>query len=268
MPPPRAPSRRRSAWRILRGCARLSWIAVLTLALALLWHAGLPFRRGPGPRRAWRRRIFGAWSRGLLAAVGARVVVRGAPPGPPCFLVLNHQGWLEILALAATSDSVFVSMGEIRGWPLIGYMARAFGTILIDRAHKRGIPGVQEEMLAAFGRGERVVFFPESRTMTGARVERFAPALFEVAARGPHPVGWAAANFRTGPHDAPAAESVSFARKGFRAYAAGLLALDEVEVEIVHGEGVLREQDRKELALAAHARVSALFRPLAGSESA
>jgi 1-acyl-sn-glycerol-3-phosphate acyltransferase len=253
------------AWRTLRSALRVASILALTLGLSAVWFLGKPWNRSPERHRAWRRRIFGSWSRRTLALVGTHVRTRGAPPPAPCFLVANHHGWHDILALASAIDCVFVSMGEIRGWPLIGRMARAFDTILIDREERRGIPRVNAEIEAAYARGERVCFFPESRTTSGARVEHFHPALFEDAALAGQPVGWAAVRLCTGAGDAPAAHVVAWAQRPFREYLRGILRADRVEIEIVFGEGVLRGSDRKQLAREAEQRVRELFVPLEGA---
>lgn len=252
---------------MLRAGLRVACLLALTLALSLVWFAGKPWNRSPERHRAWRRRIFGAWSRRTLAIVGARVRARGAPPPGPCFLVSNHHGWHDILALAAAVDCVFVSMGEIRSWPLIGRMARAFDTILIDRGERREIPRVNAQIAEALARGERVCFFPESRTTSGARVEHFHSALFENAALAGKPVGCAAVRLRTGPGDPPAGEVVAWAAHPFRDYLAGLLLVDRVEIEIVFGAGVITGSDRKQLAAEAQARVEELFVPLEGARA-
>jgi len=252
---------------VLRSGLRLICILFLSLCLSLVWFLGRPLNRSPQQHRAWRRRIFGAWSRRTLALIGTRVSSRGAPPPGPCFLVSNHHGWHDILALAAEVDCVFVSMGEIRAWPLVGTMARAFDTILIDRDERREIPRVNGEIAAALARGERVCFFPESRTTSGARVEHFHSALFENAALSGTPVGWAAVGFRTGPRDPPPGQVVAWARRPFKQYLRGMLRADQVEIEIVFGEGLLRGRERKQLAREAEERVRALFVPLEGAAS-
>ena len=252
-------------WRTLRSAARLAWIVALTLALSAVWFLGRPLHRSRERHRRWRRAVFGRWARGVLAARGTRVASRGAlPPGPGC-LVANHHGWHDILALAAEVDCVFVSMGEIRGWPLVGRMARAFDTILIDRHDRRAIPRVQAEIDAALARGERVCFFPESRTTSGAQVEHFHGALFESAARLGLPVSCAAVRFRTGAGDAPPARVVAWAERPFRDYLRGMLGASRVEIEIVFDARELSGATRKELARAAEERVRGLFVPLEGA---
>jgi len=256
---------RLTPWRVLRSGLRLASFLVVTLFLSAVWFLGKPWNRGPQKHRAWRRRIFGAWARRTLALLGTRVSTRGAAPQGPCFLVANHHGWHDIIAWAAAVDCVFVSMGEIRAWPLVGRMAQAFDTILIDREARRGIPRVNGEIEQALARGERVCFFPESRTTSGVRVEHFHSALFENAALGGHPVGWATLRFRTGPGDAPPGQVVAWAKRPFRQYLFGMLLADRVEIEIVFGEGVLRGDDRKLLAREAEERVREHFVPLEGA---
>jgi 1-acyl-sn-glycerol-3-phosphate acyltransferase len=251
---------------VLRGVLRLGCILVLTLFLSAVWFVGKAWNRSPERHRRWRRRIFGAWSRRTLALIGTRVTARGAPPPGPSFLVTNHHGWHDILAVASEVDCVFVSMGEIRRWPIVGTMARAFDTILVDRAERREIPRVNAEIEAALARGERVCFYPESRTTSGARVEHFHSALFENAALSGMPVGWACARFRTGANDPPPAQVVAWAARPFRDYWRGILLADRVEIEIVFGEGLLRGSDRKALALAAEQKVRELFVPLEGAQ--
>jgi len=253
---------------VLRATLRVACILVLTLSLSIVWFVGKTWNRSPERHRVWRRRIFGAWSRKTLALIGTRITTRGAPLPGPSFLVSNHHGWHDILAFAAEVDCVFVSMGEIRSWPLIGRMARAFDTILIDRSERREIPRVNSEIAAALERGERVCFFPESRTTSGARVEHFHSALFENAALSGMPVGWATVRFRTGAKDDPPAQVVAWAARPFKQYLRGILLADRVEIEIVFGEGELRGSDRKTLALEAEQRVRTLFVPLEGSERA
>jgi 1-acyl-sn-glycerol-3-phosphate acyltransferase len=254
-------------WRALRSLLRLACILALTLGLSAVWFLGRSWNQSPERHRRWRRRIFGAWSRRTLALIGTRVTSRGAPPPGPSFLVTNHHGWHDILAVASEVDCVFVSMGEIRRWPIVGLMARAFDTILIDRAERREIPRVNAQIEAALARGELVCFYPESRTTSGARVEHFHSALFENAALSGMPVGWAAVHLRTGPGDPPAAQVVAWAGRPFRDYWRGILRADRVEIEIVFGAGLLRGSDRKQLAREAEEKVRELFVPLEGAQS-
>ena len=105
------------------------------------------------------RRRVGSPARGLLA------------------FVANHSSWLDVFVLNAGTPLYFVSKAEVAGWPGIGWLARATGTVFIER--RRGDAARQralfEERIAA---GHRLTFFPEGTSTDGRRVLPFKSTLF------------------------------------------------------------------------------------------
>ena len=51
----------------------------------------------------------------------------------PGAIVANHSSWLDIFALNAAQRVYFVAKSEVAGWPGIGWLARATGTVFIAR---------------------------------------------------------------------------------------------------------------------------------------
>lgn len=92
-------------------------------------------------------------------------------------LVANHASWLDIFVLNALSRIYFVSKAEVAGWPAIGWLARATGTLFIERDPKQARAQAQqmEDRLRA---GHRLLFFPEGTSTDGLRVLPFKPTLF------------------------------------------------------------------------------------------
>jgi 1-acyl-sn-glycerol-3-phosphate acyltransferase len=92
-------------------------------------------------------------------------------------LVANHASWIDIFALNACTRLYFVSKSEVAGWPGIGWLARATGTVFIDRdrAQARAHTDLLADRLAA---GHRLMFFPEGTSTDGRRVLSFKPTLF------------------------------------------------------------------------------------------
>lgn len=92
-------------------------------------------------------------------------------------VVANHTSWLDIFALNARKRIYFVSKSEVAGWPGIGWLARATGTVFIDRdprqARKQTL--LFEERLKA---GHKLLFFPEGTSTDGLRVLPFKTTLF------------------------------------------------------------------------------------------
>ena len=95
----------------------------------------------------------------------------------PGAIVANHASWLDIFALNATDRVYFVSKSEVAGWPGIGWLARATGTVFIARKGReaRAQAALFEARLQA---GHRLLFFPEGTSTDGRRVLPFKSTLF------------------------------------------------------------------------------------------
>lgn len=93
-------------------------------------------------------------------------------------VVANHSSWLDIFALNAKKRIYFVSKAEVANWPGIGWLARATGTVFIERNPKlaRAHTALIEERLKV---GHKLLFFPEGTSTDGLRVIPFKTTLFQ-----------------------------------------------------------------------------------------
>ncbi|WP_170330108.1 lysophospholipid acyltransferase family protein [Ruegeria arenilitoris] len=92
-------------------------------------------------------------------------------------VVANHTSWLDIFALNARKRVYFVSKAEVATWPGIGWLARATGTVFIERDRKKAKEQTKvfETRLKA---GHKLLFFPEGTSTDGLRVLPFKTTLF------------------------------------------------------------------------------------------
>ena len=92
-------------------------------------------------------------------------------------VVANHSSWLDIFALNARKRIYFVSKAEVARWPGIGWLARATGTVFIERNPARAREQTQlfEDRLRA---GHKLLFFPEGTSTDGQVVLPFKTTLF------------------------------------------------------------------------------------------
>ncbi len=92
-------------------------------------------------------------------------------------VVANHTSWLDIFALNARKRVYFVSKAEVAKWPGIGWLARATGTVFIERDRKKAKEQTKvfETRLKA---GHKLLFFPEGTSTDGLRVLPFKTTLF------------------------------------------------------------------------------------------
>lgn len=129
------------------------------------------------------RRPFTPWitvmaCRGTMRLLGLRSEVIGRPLRKAGAMVANHSSWLDIFALNAQARVVFVSKAEVAGWPGIGLLARATGTLFIRRDARTEAAEQARAVSERLGHGEMLMFFPEGTSTDGRRVLPFKPALF------------------------------------------------------------------------------------------
>ncbi|WP_264213638.1 lysophospholipid acyltransferase family protein [Leisingera thetidis] len=115
--------------------------------------------------------------RNAFRILGIRYRVRGTLMRRHGPVVANHSSWLDIFALNARKRIYFVSKAEVAAWPGIGWLARATGTVFIERNPKkaREQAALFEQRLLA---GHKLLFFPEGTSTDGLRVLPFKTTLF------------------------------------------------------------------------------------------
>ncbi|WP_299558956.1 1-acyl-sn-glycerol-3-phosphate acyltransferase [uncultured Sulfitobacter sp.] len=116
--------------------------------------------------------------RNALRILGLRLRQTGSPMTHNGAIVANHSSWLDIFTLNARQSFYFVSKSEVARWPGIGWLARATGTVFIERnpARARAQTLLFQERLMA---GHRLLFFPEGTSTDGMQVLPFKTTLFE-----------------------------------------------------------------------------------------
>lgn len=156
------PARLRVAWRA-------TWIVLLLLIhvpLHGLWR--LARRRSP-----WPRHFLGAAAR----AAGVDVHIVGQPLTHDVLFVANHLSWLDILAVAGATGARFVAKHEVRGWPLIGWLAGLNDTVFVARTERGRVHTQAQHLRDALSEGMPVMLFPEGGTGDGYGVGPFRASL-------------------------------------------------------------------------------------------
>jgi 1-acyl-sn-glycerol-3-phosphate acyltransferase len=115
--------------------------------------------------------------RASLVLLGVKYTSTGSPMTGGGAVVANHVSWLDIFALNARKRIYFVAKSEVAGWPGIGWLARATGTLFIKRA--RGDAHSQVKVFKErLVHGHRLLFFPEGTSTDGLQVLPFKSTLF------------------------------------------------------------------------------------------
>ncbi|WP_093096796.1 lysophospholipid acyltransferase family protein [Shimia aestuarii] len=130
-----------------------------------------------GLHRPWTPWITQFVCRNAFRILGMGFSARGELMTERGAVVANHSSWLDIFALNARKRIYFVSKAEVAKWPGIGWLAKATGTVFINRDPKeaRAQKEVFEARLLA---GHKLLFFPEGTSTDAIRVLPFKPTLF------------------------------------------------------------------------------------------
>src|ERR1017187_2296693 len=124
---------RRHPFRVL---GRLLWFVgevIIALFDFLIRCAFRPKKSALAARALWLQRA----SRRHLRIFKFEAQVAGPVPSGG-LLVSNHLSYLDIPVMASLTPAVFVAKHEIKSWPVIGWLARLAGTLVIDRDRRMG----------------------------------------------------------------------------------------------------------------------------------
>ncbi len=96
-------------------------------------------------------------------------------------LVANHVSWLDIFAINAAHAMRFVAKGEIRRWPLLGWLCAKSGTLFIERRQRRHTLDINAQIAAGLREGDTFAVFPEGAITSGDVVLPFHASLLQPA---------------------------------------------------------------------------------------
>ena len=115
----------------------------------------------------------------LIKLAGVKIVVHGKlSDARPLMICSNHISVFEIATFPSVFRGSFIAKKEMENWPLVGWVAKKFGVIFVDRR-----PSHARDALAVVQRAVQsvkypMILFPEGTTTNGAYVKPFKSTLF------------------------------------------------------------------------------------------
>ncbi|OZA14526.1 MAG: 1-acyl-sn-glycerol-3-phosphate acyltransferase [Rhodobacterales bacterium 17-64-5] len=128
-------------------------------------------------RRPLSRRVTQGVCRMALLLLHLRLNRLGQPFTGPGAFVANHAGWVDVFVLNSAHRVTFVAKSEVAGWPGVGALARATGTLFITRKGTEA-KRQQDLLFARLTGGEQLMFFPEGTSTDSLRILPFKSTLF------------------------------------------------------------------------------------------
>lgn len=248
--------------RTLRASYRLLLLGSLTAVLTVIWLARIPLLR-PEKRNPWRGTMVGLWARNAARILHVNIIVQGTPPASPFFLVSNHLSYLDVLLYQTQMPCVFVAKSEVAHWPVIGWLARAIGTLFINRKSRRDVVRVNQEIEQALTSGDGVILFPEGTSSKGATVLPFKTAILQTVTNMGYPAYYAAVSYKTPPGEPPAHQVLCWwGDMTFSDHFFTMLKLSRFDATLTFGKEAVAATDRKEMAQLLNARIVESFVPV------
>ncbi|MCP9453543.1 MAG: 1-acyl-sn-glycerol-3-phosphate acyltransferase [Nitrospira sp.] len=168
--------------RIRRGTYLIGKLAQALVLVGIVFPRLEPSRRDS---------LIAQWCREVLDLLQIHVVIHGEIPAAPLsstVFVANHISWIDILLLLSWQPMRFIAKKEVKGWPIIGYLASQTGTWFFKRTSPHELADVMRATSLALHQGGCIAFFPEGTTTDGTSVRPFHSGLFESAIRANAPV--------------------------------------------------------------------------------
>jgi 1-acyl-sn-glycerol-3-phosphate acyltransferase len=162
-------------YRYLRLLYRLPLLLLHTIVstpLTVLCQSA-PGRAARLRGRALNEIVLNAWAAITCRIFGVRRHIRGRLAPGAQLIAANHISWIDIPLLHSIAAMGFVAKSEIARWPLLGWMARAGGTVFHERGSHDSASGVTAAMARRLAEGGRVAIFPEGGILPGEGVKRF-----------------------------------------------------------------------------------------------
>jgi len=172
---------------ILRFLVRLvaiaDFIAFTAFVYLLAWL--------PWPGRHPVARMFGAWSRSFVRALGVDLRLhqknRKHLPGR-YILIANHPSAFEDVGIPALFDVVSLAKIEVGDWFVVGRISKAAGTLYVDREDPESRHAAIDTMVDAVNSGQNIALYPEGGCKGRRLYHEFLSGAFDVSIRTGVPI--------------------------------------------------------------------------------
>lgn len=122
---------------------------------------------------------FFMWT--LCVATGVRVHRHGKlTAARPLLCICNHISVFELMSMPVAMGCSFVGKIDIASYPLVGWIAKKFGVVFVDRRPSHAIEAISDMTHQLRNASYPVTIFPEGTTTNGAYVREFKSAMFNL----------------------------------------------------------------------------------------
>ncbi len=122
---------------------------------------------------------FFMWT--LCFATGVRIRTHGTlSKHRPLMCICNHISVFELMSMPVGFGCSFVGKIDIASYPLVGWIAKKFGVVFVDRRPSHAAEALADMTNQLRSASYPVVIFPEGTTTNGAYIREFKSAMFNL----------------------------------------------------------------------------------------
>ncbi len=201
--------------------------------------------------------------------INAKIMVINKPVRHQHFLYVgNHLGFFDIMVMASTVKTLFVTSQEMRETPFLGTLCEMGGCLFVERRDRTKVAGEMLEIRDALRSGFSITLYPEGTSGDGSKVLPFKKGLMMAAAGTGVPIKLMVVNYRK-LNGVPVSHETRnyFCWYGDMTFLAGvwrLFTLKSLEVDLsFHDEIVVHnEEERRTVAERAQKIIESHYTPI------
>ena len=170
--------------RLLRKA--IGWADFILLCLLVYLLAWLPW-----PSRHPVARLFPVWCRAFARAldVDIRVHQKHRKHLPQRYiLIANHPSAFEDIGIPAVFNVVSLAKLQVQDWFIAGRIAKAAGTLFVDRDNPESRHQVIQTMVDAVNAGQNIALYPEGGCKGRRLFKEFKSGAFDVSIKTGVPI--------------------------------------------------------------------------------
>ena len=164
----------------------VGWVDFILFTMLVYLLAWLPW---PGKHPV--ARMFHAWCRSFVRAldVDLRLHQKNRKRLPKRFiLIANHPAAFEDIGIPALFDVVSLAKLQVQDWFIAGRIAKAAGTLFVDRDNPESRQQVIQTMVDAVNAGQNIALYPEGGCKGRRLYSEFKSGAFEVSIKTGVPI--------------------------------------------------------------------------------
>lgn len=162
------------------------WVDFILVTAVVYLLARLPW-----PGRHPVARLFHTWCRSFVRAldVDLRLHQKNRKRLPKRYiLIANHPSAFEDIGIPALFDVVSLAKLQVQDWYIAGPIAKAAGTLFVDRDDPESRDNAIDAMVDAVNTGQNIALYPEGGCKGRRLFKEFKSGAFEVSIRTGVPI--------------------------------------------------------------------------------